>query len=85
MSNNLVATIATLVDDSPITKPTVLADIRELLRVGEEGLAFDTLCTWIYEDSLPIKNEFHSRLLEIGERLGSTDIVERLRELIVNT
>ena len=72
-----------LLDDSPITSPSVINDIRELLAVGEWGLAFDTLCSWIYEESLPIEASYHARLTEIAEDLQSAELVERLRELII--
>lgn len=77
-------TIAKLLEDSPITTERVIENIRELLAVGEEGLAFDTLCEWIYEDSLPITAEYHGRLAEIADDMEAASIVDLLRELISN-
>ncbi|MFH9771432.1 MafI family immunity protein [Streptomyces luteogriseus] len=31
-----------------------MTDVRDLLSHGEEALAFDAMCSWIYEDALPI-------------------------------
>lgn len=76
--------ILDLLEDSPIEAPDVIRDIRESLAVGEEGLAFDTLCSWIYEDALPIDRSYHARLASIADDMESTGIVDRLRELIVD-
>lgn len=77
------AVIEGLLEDSPITSPGVIGDIRELLVVGEQGLAFNNLCSWIYEDSLSIDASYYARLAEIAEDMDSAELVERLRELIV--
>jgi len=74
--------ISELLRDSPVTSEKVLGDVRELLAAGEEGIAFDLLCSWIYEDSLPISANYHERLAEIAEDMDAEAIVERLRELI---
>lgn len=75
--------IAELLVDSPITSDQVIKDVRELLAVGEEGLAFDTLCTWIYEDALPITAAYHRRLEALARDMDTERIVDRLRELIM--
>jgi len=76
------ALIGDLLADSPITSAKVIGDVRELLSVGEYGLAFNTLCSWIYEDALPIDESFHGRLGEIADEMDSTGLVERLKELV---
>jgi len=75
--------IGQLLEDSPITSQSVIKEVRELLAVGEEGLAFDTLCSWIYEDGLPITNEYHARLADVAGGVASAELVGRLRELII--
>ncbi|MFE6614019.1 MafI family immunity protein [Amycolatopsis sp. NPDC057786] len=74
--------IEALLSDSPLTNDAVIRDVRELLDVGEFGLAFDTMCSWIYEDDLPISEEYHSRLVRMSETMGSAALVENMRELI---
>lgn len=58
--------------------------IRELVEVGEIGLAFDTLCSWIYEDSLAISRSFYERLRALADDLEEQKAVEKLAELIVD-
>ena len=76
------ALIEALLADSPITSVKVIGDVRELLDAGEQGLAFNTLCSWIYEDALSIDPAYHRRLSEIADEMDSRALVERLRELI---
>lgn len=78
------AIIQRLLEDSPLTSPDVIQDIRESLAAGEEGLAFSTLCSWIYEDSLPIDSAYYARLAEIAEDMESGEIAQLLRELITD-
>lgn len=73
-----------LLEESPITSPSVVQDVRESVFVGEIGLAFETLCSWIYEDDLPISAEYYARLAAISEEMGGEEIVAKLRELIVD-
>ncbi len=78
------ADILSLLDDSPITSSDVRTDVRELVQVGEIGLAFDTLCSWIFEDSLAISRPFYERLKALGVDLEEQSAVDRLDELIVD-
>ncbi|MFI5571804.1 MafI family immunity protein [Streptomyces sp. NPDC051740] len=76
------AKIEGLLEESPITAPSVAVDVRDLLTAGEFALAFDTMCSWIYEDELSISEEYYERLVRLSEDLGSRDLVTRMRELV---
>jgi hypothetical protein len=78
------ADILTLLSESPLTKGDVITDVRELVYVGEMGLAFDTLCSWIYEDSLAIPRSFYDRLVALAVELEEPRAVDRLDELVVD-
>ncbi|MFF8371855.1 MafI family immunity protein [Streptomyces lydicus] len=82
MEVEYAANIEELLEESPITAPSVSADVRDLLAAGEFGLAFDTMCSWIYEDELPISEEYYGRLVRLSEDLGSRDLIARMRELV---
>ncbi|MEU9272869.1 MafI family immunity protein [Streptomyces sp. NPDC048251] len=41
--------MAALLEDTPLASEAVITDARHLLSHGEEALAFDTMCSWIYE------------------------------------
>ncbi|WP_405748042.1 MafI family immunity protein [Streptomyces sp. NBC_01525] len=58
------------------------ADVRQLMSVGEEELAFDTMCSWIYEDSLPIAAAYYERLVSAVQELGTPKSTDRLDEPI---
>lgn len=60
----------------------VIDDIRESVGAGEVGIAFDTLCSWIYEDELPISRPYYERLAALGSELDSEGILGRLAELV---
>ncbi|MFC5799038.1 MafI family immunity protein [Streptomyces formicae] len=77
-----VAKIEELLEESPITAPLVAVDVRDLLTAGEFALAFDTMCSWIYEDELSISEEYYERLVRLSEDLGSHDLIARMRELV---
>ncbi|MFD9111050.1 MafI family immunity protein [Streptomyces bottropensis] len=77
-----VAKIEELLDASPVTAPTVAVDVRDLLVAGEFALAFDTMCSWIYEDELSISEEYYEQLVRLSGDLGSRDLVARMRELV---
>ncbi len=77
-----VTVIKELLEESPITASSVAVDVRDLLTAGEFALAFDTMCSWIYEDELPISEEYYARLVRLSEDLGSLDLIERMRELV---
>ncbi|WP_444952095.1 MafI family immunity protein [Micromonospora ureilytica] len=64
------------------SKPEVVADVRHLMSVGEEELAFDTMCSWIFEDSLPITSAYHDRLVAAARELGPLNSITRLDELV---
>ncbi|WP_165989738.1 MafI family immunity protein [Streptomyces sp. YIM 98790] len=76
------AKIEELLEESPITAPSVAVDVRDLLTAGEFALAFDTMCSWIYEDELSISEEYYERLVRLSEDLGSRDLITRMRELV---
>jgi hypothetical protein len=77
------ADILILLDESPITSSDIRRDVRELVQVGEIGLAFDTLCSWLFEDSLAISQSFYERLRALADELEEQSAVERLDELVV--
>lgn len=74
--------IERLLNDSPITREDVIKNVREFLMVGEYGLAFDTMCSWIYEDDLVISSSYHDRLRELAEDMDAVEVVENLQEHI---
>ncbi|WP_285632541.1 MafI family immunity protein [Actinoallomurus iriomotensis] len=78
------ADIMALLSEAPIVRGDVRADVKQLVYVGEIGLAFDTLCSWMYEDSLAISREFYQRLLRLSVDLGEPEAVERLDELVTD-
>ncbi|MGW0394505.1 MafI family immunity protein [Streptomyces sp. NPDC003042] len=51
----------------PLTSEAVVTDLRHLLSHGEEALAFDTMCSWIYEDALPITRQYHAALVAMAD------------------
>lgn len=76
------AKIEELLEKSPITRASVEVDVRDFLAAGEYWLAFDTMCSWIYEDELPITEEFYEQVVLLSEDLGSRDLVARMGELL---
>lgn len=78
----LQVAVLSLLEDSPITRDEVKVDVRESLAAGELALAFDTLCSWIYEDELEIDREYYSRLVELADVMDATEIVANLSELV---
>lgn len=83
MSLSCRARVAALLGDSPLTADAVITDVRDLLSHGEEALAFDTMCSWIYEDALPITRQYHARLVGLATEMGTPTSVHRLDELLV--
>ncbi|WP_329092254.1 MafI family immunity protein [Streptosporangium sp. NBC_01469] len=77
-----IAKIEELLEGSPITASSVVVDVRDLLTAGEFALAFDTMCSWIYEDELSISEEYYAQLVRLSEDLGSRDLIARMRELV---
>ncbi|MFS8103270.1 MafI family immunity protein [Lentzea alba] len=78
----LRALISQLLEESPLISEEVIADVHHLMNVGEEELAFDTMCSWIYEDALPISKEYYERLVVAAMELGTPKSVDKLDELI---
>ncbi|MEK2474039.1 MafI family immunity protein [Streptomyces noursei] len=73
-----------LLEESPLTTEAVIADVRHLLSHGEEALAFDTMCSWIYEDELPITHQYHTRLVAMADEMDTPRSVQRLDELLID-
>ncbi|MFJ3624396.1 MafI family immunity protein [Streptomyces iakyrus] len=78
------ARVAALLGDSPLTSEAVTTDVRDLLSHGEEAWAFDTMCSWIYEDALPLTRQYHVRLVELATEMGTPKSVRRLDELLIH-
>ncbi|MEU9883436.1 MafI family immunity protein [Streptomyces phaeochromogenes] len=78
------AVIAQLLEDSPLVSQEVIDDVHHLMSVGEEGLAFHTMCSWIYEDELPITSVYYQRLVTAAQEVGESSSVDRLDELIID-
>ncbi|MFJ9131446.1 MafI family immunity protein [Streptomyces sp. NPDC102340] len=78
------ARVVALLEDSPLTSEAVITDVRDLLSHGEESLAFDTMCSWIYEDALPITRQYLVRLVSVADEMGTPKSVQRLDELLVD-
>jgi hypothetical protein len=58
-----------------------LADMDELTKVGEPGIAFENLCTQLYEFYVSIKPEHLEKLRAIGLSMGiSSKYWERLKD-----
>ncbi|MEV6219040.1 MafI family immunity protein [Nocardia sp. NPDC051833] len=74
-----------LVDDSPITSSAIRDDIRELVGAGEYGIAFDTLCSSLYEDEHQITRAYFERLQAAAKSLYLPRTTDGLCELIADT
>lgn len=74
--------VAALLEGSPLTSEAVVKEVRDLLSHGEEALAFDTMCSWIYEDALPLTRQYHARLVVLATELGTPTSVRRFEELL---
>ncbi|MFF4602799.1 MafI family immunity protein [Streptomyces sp. NPDC001339] len=84
MSLSYRARVVALLEESPLTTEAVIADVRHLLSHGEEALAFDTMCSWIYEDDLPITRQYHTRLVAMADEMDAPRSVQRLDELLID-
>ncbi|MFL1906107.1 MafI family immunity protein [Streptomyces tauricus] len=73
-----------LLEDSPLTSEAVITDVRHLLSHGEEALAFDTMCSWIYEDALPVTRRYLARLVALVDEMATPRSVQRLDELLID-
>jgi hypothetical protein len=78
------ADVLALLADSPLVREGIRTDIREFVRVGEVGLAFETLCEFLYEDTLPISRAYYNRLAAMAAELEDRKSLERLDELIAD-
>jgi hypothetical protein len=76
------AELLALLADSPIKRDSIIEEIKEYLSVGEPTLAFETLCTWLYEDRLPISRAYYERLASMAEEVYAQGYMARLDELI---
>ncbi|MFF1612296.1 MafI family immunity protein [Amycolatopsis sp. NPDC058278] len=75
--------VESLLNDSPLdAHGSVFSSVQELVEAGEYSLAFDTICSWIYEDSLPVGTDYYKRLLNASENLGSKRLVLLIGELV---
>ncbi|GAA2396134.1 hypothetical protein Cme02nite_56670 [Catellatospora methionotrophica] len=74
--------ITALLEDSPLTREEVIEDVRHLMSVGEEELAFYTMCSWLYEDALSITSSYYKRLVFAADELGTPESIRKLDELI---
>lgn len=83
-SEQYTAAIEKLMEESPISALSIAVDVRDLLTAGEFSLAFDTMCSWIYEDELPISEAYYRRLVQLSENLGSRDLISKMCELVTN-
>lgn len=57
---------------------------RRVRHRSEEALAFDTMCSWIYEDALPITRHYHARLVAMADEMDIPRSVQRLDELLID-
>ncbi|WP_404198550.1 MafI family immunity protein [Streptomyces tauricus] len=82
MNLSFQARVVALLEDSPLTSEAVITDVRHLLSHGEEALAFDTMCSWIYEDALPITPRYLARLVAMADEMGTPRSAQHLDELL---
>lgn len=78
------ARVVALLEGSPLTAEAVITDVRHLLPHGEEALAFDAICSWIYEYALPITRQYHARLVAMADEMDTPRSVQRLDELLID-
>jgi hypothetical protein len=58
--------------------PEDIDQIEMLIRVGERLVAFETLCTQVYEYEVALDPEVVQQLIEVGLVLGADDRYSRL-------
>ncbi|SCF14743.1 MafI family immunity protein [Micromonospora chokoriensis] len=78
----LQAAVLDLVADAPLLRPGIRADVRDHIRAGEVGLAFETLCEFLYEDALPLSRAYYDRLEAMTVELEDVTSLHRLDELV---
>lgn len=76
--------LRSLLDEAHLASPRGAEAVRELLQAGEFALAFDTLCTWIYEDDVQVTPAYYARLQQMSTDMGAGDLVESIAELVVD-
>lgn len=76
------AAILRLLDDSPIVSDEAIRLVRDFVRAGETFLAFDTLCSWLFEEDLPISRSYYERLVDLAPEVYAEESLDRLDELI---
>lgn len=73
-----------LLEDAQLISDGGAEAVRELLQAGEFALAFDTLCSWIYEDDVLVTARYYTRLQQMSAEMGSEALVARIAELVVD-
>lgn len=85
MSQSPRTRVAQLVANSPLTSETLIKDVQHLLSQGEEALALDTMCSWIYECALPITREYYTQLETLASELGAPKSALLLSDLVIDS
>lgn len=67
VDNALQECLAAVRSDLPIQD---VSAVRDFIEAGEEGLAFDTLCTQLYEFDIPVSLFVRNTLKAVGEHMG---------------
>ncbi|TAJ39442.1 MAG: MafI family immunity protein [Reyranella sp.] len=49
--------------------PSEVSEVREFLAAGEYGVAFETLCGIIKEESKPVPKDVRRKIRELAERM----------------
>ncbi|GHC74515.1 hypothetical protein GCM10007079_08830 [Nocardiopsis terrae] len=75
--------IERLLLESPLADSGIVEDVEDFLVAGEYSLAFDTMCSWIYEDGLPVSSPYYRRLVIMSKEMGSERLVEKIGTLVV--
>ena len=80
----LIKGIRSLIDEVADSLPVDnISGARDLLRHGEWGLAFELICTQLYEYEVLIAPEMYETIEQLGQKMKiSPDEWKMLRELI---
>lgn len=71
--------------DTPGLPQQDVITVEQLLAASEWGLAFETLCTQLYEHEILMSGEVYTRLQRIGHQLNiDLRVVWLLRENVIN-
>ena len=76
------AEIVRVLKDCPVLSAAVVKDIQQSVLAGETALAVSTLCSWLYEDSVPISRAFHRRLVSLADDVELPNWASLLEELV---